>query len=96
MPGYLHHIEWCVDDAGKVGGVLKDHFGFSLAFHRTFYDTVNPERILVRQDVFRSGEIVFLITENRCEEHELEEIQKRTFHEYPVLTCCSSIEQSSP
>ena len=65
MPGYIHHIEWCVSDLDGLSDQLINQFGFREISGRKTRTDSGPDSFLVRQKVLKSGLTVFLLTEKR-------------------------------
>ena len=63
MPGYIHHIEWCVSDLDGLSDQLINQFGFREISGRKTRTDSGPDSFLVRQKVLKSGLTVFLLTE---------------------------------
>jgi hypothetical protein len=63
MPGYIHHIEWCVSDLDALRGQLVDQFGFREISGRA--SRTDCGRFSVRQRVLKSGLTVFILTEKK-------------------------------
>merc|ERR1719394_1961636 len=90
MPGRLHHVQWCVRSIEKTTLQLTQSYGFNFTHHR---DLVKDQRVLARQNVLRSGDTVFVLTQNDCADPcDLVEAQRACLAEgqFPFLTCCKS------
>ena len=68
MPGYIHHIEWCVRDLEGLSDQLINQFGFRLISGRQNQIETGLDKFSVRQKVLKSGYTVFILTEkkNNC------------------------------
>lgn len=62
MPGYIHHIEWCVSQLDHLSDQLVNQFGFRVIAERQvkLHDLVE-----VKQLVLKSGLTQFMLTEKR-------------------------------
>ena len=71
MPGYIHHIEWCVRDLDSLSRKLSDCYGFSLT-HQRHLTTDEGGRVasVVRQNVLQSGHTVFVLSQNTATDPE--------------------------
>ena len=65
MPGYIHHVEWCVKDIKNQVNKLISHFGFHIVGQRIRH--VQP-CWKVQQVLVQSGDTLFLLTEKTREE----------------------------
>jgi len=99
MPGYIHHIQWCVKDAKKTSRQLTECFGFSLTHQRHLsvkHSSVNgaaDDKVVVTQNVVQSGDTIFVLTQNDATDaEELCRIkdQCESMGHFPVSTCCAT------
>ena len=60
MPGYIHHVEWCVKDIHSQVNKLITQFGFQIVGHRIRHI---PPKWQIRQIIVQSGATVFILTE---------------------------------
>ena len=60
MPGYIHHIEWCVNDVNAQVNKLITQYGFQIIGHRLRH--IQPSW-KVYQIIVQSGATVFILTE---------------------------------
>ena len=60
MPGYIHHVEWCVKDIHGQVNKLITQFGFQIVGHRIRHI---PPKWQVHQIIVQSGATVFILTE---------------------------------
>ena len=76
MPGYIHHIQWCVGNLGRTRKMLEEKYQFKVLSRR---DDSNGEEI-----VLRSGQITFLVSQRADRE-----VITRNSSEpvYPWLSC---------
>ena len=65
MPGYIHHIEWCVSDVDAISDQLINQFGFREISGRQIRTESGPDTYSVRQKVLKSGLTVFLLSEKK-------------------------------
>jgi len=72
MPGYIHHVQWCVTSLDETLHKLTQNYRFNLLCER---NGMNKEAVV------KCGDIVFLLTERGTEVIECEK------SEYPWLTC---------
>jgi len=62
MPGYIHHIEWCVSQLDHLSDQLVSQFGFRVIAERHVKLTDHVE---VKQLVLKSGLTQFMLTEKK-------------------------------
>jgi hypothetical protein len=60
MPGYIHHVEWCVSDLKAQVTSLVSHYGFNIIGRR--FVQVQP-CWNVEQVIVQSGATVFVLTQ---------------------------------
>ena len=60
MPGYIHHIEWCVSDLKSQVKSLVSQYGFQPIRQRV--RKMHPNWI-VQQVAVQSGDTIFVITQ---------------------------------
>jgi hypothetical protein len=65
MPGYIHHIEWCVSDVDALSDQLMNQFGFREISGRQIRTESGPDTFSVRQKVLKSGLTVFMLSEKK-------------------------------
>ena len=65
MPGYIHHVEWCVKDLKRQVNKLISHFGFRIVSQRLRH--VQP-CWQIQQILVQSGDTLFLLTEKTRDE----------------------------
>ena len=65
MPGYIHHVEWCVSDLKNQVNKLISHFGFQIVGQRLRH--VQP-CWKIQQVLVQSGDTLFLLTEKTRQE----------------------------
>lgn len=75
MPGYVHHIQWCVNSAEDVVERLINQFGFSEVASR------GREEVLVQ-----SGHTRFLISQ-ACSRKDVKDGNSKDGCHYPSLSC---------
>ena len=76
MPGYIHHIQWCVSSLDAIRKLLVEGYKFAEIAQRNGRN---------REAVFQSGEITFLVTEKK------EMSDQDCGISYPWLDCCSRV-----
>ena len=81
MPGYIHHVEWCVSDLKGQVQALVSSFGFQPVAQRSR----KVQDFVVEQIIVKSGSTVFLLTQKSRTSTVQDLVQD---HEYPVLVCC--------
>ncbi len=79
MPGYIHHVEWCVRDAIGQASILIEHYGFEVIAERTTKTAV--------QIVVQSGKTNFIVTQKVQNPEITSEVKAK---DYPVLSCCET------
>ena len=84
MPGYIHHVEWCVSDLQTQVQVLVSHYGFEPIAKRV---RKIDEKWLAEQILVQSGATVFLLTQ-KSRLTKTSTVQAVQANEYPVLVCC--------
>ena len=85
MPGYIHHIEWCVSDLKSQVQVLVSHYGFEPIAKRV---RKIRENVVVEQVIVQSGATVFLLTQkSRTDSDNVEDVKP---NEYPLMVCCEN------
>lgn len=65
MPGYIHHIEWCVSDLDGLSDQLVNQYGFQEISGRKTRSETGSDSFLIRQKVLKSGLTVFILTEKK-------------------------------
>jgi hypothetical protein len=65
MPGYIHHIEWCVSQLDNLSDQLVNQFGFRVIAERQVKLHDHSE---VKQLVLKSGLTQFMLTEKKSKE----------------------------
>ena len=66
MPGYIHHVEWCVSDLKSQVKKLVSQYGFEPISQRTrkienAFDL--KTQWIVQQVAVKSGDTIFIITQ---------------------------------
>ena len=83
MPGYIHHVEWCVSDLYGQVQVLVSHYGFEPVAQRL---RKIQDDFVVEQIFVQSGATRFMLTQKtRTVQAKVRSVQD---DEYPVLVCC--------
>ena len=65
MPGYIHHIEWCVSDLDGLSDQLVNQYGFQEISGRKTRSETGSDSFLIRQKVLKSGLTVFILTDKK-------------------------------
>jgi len=95
MPGYIHHIEWCVSDLRNQVQKLVSQYGFQPIGHRirrieTGFG-LKKKCWIVEQVIVQSGDTIFIITQkSRTSSSENQDLDEVKNDEYPILTCCEN------
>lgn len=84
MPGYIHHVEWCISDLQHQLKTLVTHFGFRPIGQRT---RKVKNAVKIQQVAVQSGKTIFVLTQKRAKE-DLENILEKDDTELPILVCC--------
>lgn len=79
MPGYIHHVEWCVTDLKRQVTSLVEHYGFVPIGQRLSKD------FQVQQVAVKSGATVFILTQKLADDAK---VKHQDLSTYPFLTCC--------
>ena len=90
MPGYIHHIEWCVSDLRNQVQKLVSQYGFQPIGHRIRRKETNfglkKKYWIVEQVVVQSGDTIFIITQkSRTSSSENQDLGKCQY--LYILTC---------
>lgn len=92
MPGYIHHVEWCVSDLQNQVQKLVSQYGFQPIGKRIrkIQNILDVKtHWVVQQVAVQSGDTIFIITQkSRTSSYENQHIEKAKNDEIPVLTCC--------
>ena len=77
MPGYIHHIEWCVSDLQTQVQKLVSQYGFQPIGQRI--RKIQNTHWVVQQVAVQSGDTIFIITQkSRTSSYENQHIGKLT------------------
>jgi len=92
MPGYIHHVEWCVSDLQSQVKKLVSQYGFQPIGQRIrkIENALDLKTYwTVQQVAVKSGDTIFIITQKSrtpsCQNEDIETVKN---DEYPISTCC--------
>ena len=84
MPGYIHHIEWCVSDLQNQVQKLVSQYGFQPIGQRIrkIQNILDVKtHWVVQQVAVQSGDTIFIITQkSRTSSYENQHIGKNSLH----------------